>query len=190
MTWITLTISWNMGLAATKRKQKIQADPRNTAWVDDASRFGQAYLAKFGWTNSDGLGTNKDGRTNHIAIAQKLNMLGIGANRPDGPEAIAWKQNQDFESVLKRLNQESQSSSATPPAESEATPAEDTEEAVEEKTPPREEKRRRKEEKRIRKEEKAKRKLEKEKEAAAEYPEPSSSSTPQPATGPKVVRMA
>lgn len=179
-----------MGLAATKRKQKIQADPRNTAWVDDASRFGQAYLAKFGWTNSDGLGTNKDGRTNHIAIAQKLNMLGIGANRPDGPEAIAWKQNQDFERVLKRLNQESQSSSATPPAESEATPAEDTEEAVDEKTHPREEKRRRKEEKRIRKEKKAKRKLEKEKEAAADYPEPSSSSTPQPATGPKVVRMA
>lgn len=118
-------------------------------------------------------------------------MLGIGANRPDGPEAIAWKQNQDFESVLKRLNQESQSSSATPPAESEATPAEDTEEAADERTNRKEEKRRRKEEKRARKEEKAKRKLEKEKKAVAESPDDSSPPpTSQPAAGPKVVRMA
>ncbi|KAG9044487.1 hypothetical protein FS837_008082 [Tulasnella sp. UAMH 9824] len=117
-------------------------------------------------------------------------MLGIGANRPDGPEAIAWKQNQDFESVLKRLNQESQSSSATPPAESEATPAEDTEEAEDKRTNRKEEKRRRKEEKRARKEEKTKGKLEKEKKAAAEPLESSPPPAPQPAAGPKVVRMA
>ncbi|KAG8991327.1 hypothetical protein FRB90_001391 [Tulasnella sp. 427] len=185
-----------MGLAGTKRKQKIQADPRNTAWVDDASRFGQAYLAKFGWSSSDGLGANKDGRTNHIAIAQKLNMLGIGANRPDGPEAIAWKQNQDFESVLRRLNQESQSGSETPLERSEATPTKEAAEASDkgdDEKKRKEEKRKRKEEKRARKEEKARSKLEKEdtaEVAAVAAEASSSSSTPQPSAGPKVVRMA
>lgn len=31
-------------------------------------------------------------------------MLGIGANNRDGPDAIAWKQSQEFEAVLARLN--------------------------------------------------------------------------------------
>ncbi|KAG8952737.1 hypothetical protein FRC04_003660 [Tulasnella sp. 424] len=118
-------------------------------------------------------------------------MLGIGANRPDGPEAIAWKQNQDFESVLKRLNQESESSSASPPEEAEMTPSEDTEEVADERAKRKEEKRRRKEEKRARKEERAKKKLEKNEKVAAAPSEPSTSlATLQPAAGPKVVRMA
>jgi len=78
-------------------------------WYIDNSRFGQQYLAKFGWTpdSGSGLGANGDGRLSHIPIAQKLNLLGIGSGPGAGassPDAIAWKQSRDFEAVLKRLN--------------------------------------------------------------------------------------
>jgi hypothetical protein len=70
----------------------------------DAAKFGHTYLAKHGWTPSTGLGVAGDGRVSHIAVAQKLDQLGIGAGRPDGPDAIAWKQAQEFEGLLERLN--------------------------------------------------------------------------------------
>jgi Pin2-interacting protein X1 len=94
-----------MGLAGRKVKQRIGNDPRNLGWSADANRFGQAYLSKFGWDASQGLGASGEGRLTHIKVSQKLDMLGIGAashgNHPDG---IAWKQNKDFEALLKRLN--------------------------------------------------------------------------------------
>lgn len=33
-----------------------------------------------------------------------MDQLGIGAGRPDGPDAIAWKQAKEFEGLLERLN--------------------------------------------------------------------------------------
>lgn len=57
-----------------------------------------------GWDPTQGLGVAGDGMKTSIAVAQKLDQLGIGANRPGGPEAIAWKQNNEFEDVLARLN--------------------------------------------------------------------------------------
>jgi len=113
-----------MGLSERKAKQKIGNDPRNLGWSKgtknplqfpggancphniDAVRFGHTYLAKLGWSPSTGLGASGEGRTTHIAVAQKLDQAGIGANvQPGGPDAIAWKQNKDFEGVLERLNQ-------------------------------------------------------------------------------------
>ncbi|KAI6116077.1 hypothetical protein F5141DRAFT_1290599 [Pisolithus sp. B1] len=79
-----------MGLAGRKVKQRIPADPRNLSWADDASLFGQAYLSKFGWDAAQGVG---------------LDMLGIGAAHKNDPHGIAWKQNKDFEALLKRLNE-------------------------------------------------------------------------------------
>ena len=73
--------------------------------TSDAAKFGQSYLSKLGWDPSKGLGANQDGRTSHVKVAQKLNMLGIGAGAPQGPDAIAWKQNRDYELLLKRLNE-------------------------------------------------------------------------------------
>lgn len=46
-----------------------------------------------------------EGRTSHIKVAQKLDMMGIGAAHQKDPNGIAWKQNKDFESLLKRLNE-------------------------------------------------------------------------------------
>lgn len=96
--------SW-MGLAGRKTKQRIGADPRNLSWADDASKFGSAYLAKFGWDSSKGLGVAGDGRTTHVKVQQKLDMMGIGAAHMHDPNGIAWKQNRDFEDLLKRLNE-------------------------------------------------------------------------------------
>lgn len=71
----------------------------------DAARFGSNYLSKFGWDPSKGLGVGEEGRTSHIKVAQKLDMMGIGAAHQADPNGVAWKQNKDFENLLKRLNQ-------------------------------------------------------------------------------------
>ncbi|KAI5988064.1 hypothetical protein EDD15DRAFT_1399922 [Pisolithus albus] len=96
-----------MGLAGRKVKQRIPADPRNLSWADDASRFGQSYLSKFGWdaTQGVGLGASGDGMKSHLKVSQKLDMLGIGAAHKKDPHGIAWKQNKDFEALLQRLNE-------------------------------------------------------------------------------------
>lgn len=96
-----------MGLAGRKVKQRIPADPRNLSWADDASRFGQAYLSKFGWdaTQGVGLGASGDGMKSNLKVSQKLDMLGIGAAHQKDPHGIAWRQNRDFEVLLKRLNE-------------------------------------------------------------------------------------
>ena len=46
-----------------------------------------------------------DGRTSHIKVSHKLDMLGIGAANMHDPNGIAWKQNKDFENLLRRLNE-------------------------------------------------------------------------------------
>ncbi|KAJ3863932.1 hypothetical protein EV359DRAFT_73345 [Lentinula novae-zelandiae] len=100
-----------MGLSGRKIKQRIGPDPRNLTWADDASKFGANYLAKFGWDSSKGLGVEGQGRTSHIKVSQKLDMLGIGAAQSKDPNGIAWKQNKDFESLLRRLNENNAASS-------------------------------------------------------------------------------
>ncbi|KAL7284287.1 hypothetical protein ACG7TL_001570 [Trametes sanguinea] len=93
-----------MGLAGRKVKQRIPNDPRNLAWANDANKFGAAYLAKLGWNPSQGLGVSGEGRTTAISVTQKLDFLGIGADHRNSEGGIAWKQNKDFENLLKRLN--------------------------------------------------------------------------------------
>ncbi|KAH8996303.1 hypothetical protein EDB92DRAFT_1592067 [Lactarius akahatsu] len=95
-----------MGLSGRKVKQRIGKDPRNLSWADDASRFGQSYLEKFGWDASKGLGASGEGRTSAVKMSQKLDMLGIGMQRhQNDPDGIAWRQNRDFENLLQRLNE-------------------------------------------------------------------------------------
>ncbi|KAJ8453547.1 hypothetical protein ONZ51_g13535 [Trametes cubensis] len=93
-----------MGLSGRKVKQRIPNDPRNLAWANDANKFGAAYLAKLGWDPSQGLGVSGEGRTTAISVTQKLDLLGIGADHRNSEQGIAWKQNKDFENLLKRLN--------------------------------------------------------------------------------------
>ena len=43
-----------------------------------------------------------------MQVHHKLDMLGIGAQHTKDPNGIAWKQNRDFENLLKRLNANSE----------------------------------------------------------------------------------
>jgi Pin2-interacting protein X1 len=73
----------------------------------DNSRFGQQYLEKFGWTagSGSGLGASGQGRLSHISVGQKLNLLGIGGgNNHNNDGDVSWKQNREYELMLKRLN--------------------------------------------------------------------------------------
>lgn len=80
--------------------------PRSISkWDTDAARFGSTYLSKFGWDPSKGLGATGEGRISHLKVAQKLDMLGIGAAQQNDVNGIAWKQNKDFEALLRRLNE-------------------------------------------------------------------------------------
>lgn len=72
--------------------------------LEDAAKFGQAYLSKLGWDPSQGLGVAGDGRTKAIAVEQKLDMLGIGMQHQREEGGVAWRQNKDFERLLRRLN--------------------------------------------------------------------------------------
>lgn len=118
-------------------------------------------MAKFGWTpdSGSGLGANGDGRLAHISVAQKLNLLGIGGPTAgaNDPDALAWKQNREFESVLKRLNGEEEEKMNQAllhgfvPGEITESTIEEQQEATREVLGEKEEKRRRKEERRRRK---------------------------------------
>jgi len=46
--------------------------------------------------------------THVVQVHHKLDMLGIGAEHTKDPNGIAWKQNRDFENLLKRLNANSE----------------------------------------------------------------------------------
>ncbi|GJJ08538.1 hypothetical protein Clacol_002756 [Clathrus columnatus] len=93
-----------MGLAGRKVKQRIGADPRNLAWIDDSSKFGEKYLQSLGWSSGQGLGLTGDGRVDNIKIHQKLDLMGIGANR-QGHDSNDWKAGREFDRLLSRLNQ-------------------------------------------------------------------------------------
>jgi Pin2-interacting protein X1 len=131
----------------------------------DAARFGSSYLSKFGWDSSKGLGVSGEGRTTHIKVAQKLDMMGIGAAHMKDPNGIAWKQNRDFENLLKRLNESSEGEVKVDPevttvevevvAEAEAVVGEEEKEEKKEKKE-KKEKREKKKDKESKKEKKRK----------------------------------
>ena len=148
----------------------------------DASKFGATYLAKFGWTSSQGLGVEGEGRTSHIKVSQKLDMLGIGAAQAKDPNGIAWKQNKDFENLLKRLNSENETSQSQ---DTESCPEEGMEEQKEKK---KEKKKRKREEEKEEKDTKKKRKkTEAEEGAKSEASPPAASATTQKESSAPVV---
>ncbi|KAJ2916338.1 hypothetical protein MD484_g4119, partial [Candolleomyces efflorescens] len=152
----------------------------NTSHVD-AARFGSSYLSKFGWDSSKGLGASGEGRTTHIKVAQKLDMMGIGAAHMKDPNGIAWKQNRDFENLLKRLNE---SSEGEVKVDSEVTTVEVVAEAVVESEEVKESKKKEKKDKEKKKKDKEskkekKRKLEEEEDGKEKKKRQKASEEPQ-----------
>ncbi|XP_056301548.1 PIN2/TERF1-interacting telomerase inhibitor 1 [Danio aesculapii] len=89
-------------LAEPRRKQKWSVDPRNSAWSNDESKFGQKMLERMGWSKGKGLGKTEQGSTEHIKVKVKNNSLGLGTavNHEDN-----WIAHQDdFNQLLADLN--------------------------------------------------------------------------------------
>ncbi|XP_066896127.1 PIN2/TERF1-interacting telomerase inhibitor 1 isoform X2 [Kogia breviceps] len=89
-------------LAERRRKQKWAVDPRNTAWSNDDSKFGQRMLEKMGWSKGKGLGAQEQGATDHIKVQVKNNHLGLGATINNEDNWIAHQD--DFNQLLAKLN--------------------------------------------------------------------------------------
>uniref|UniRef100_A0A8C5K6D0 PIN2/TERF1 interacting, telomerase inhibitor 1 n=1 Tax=Jaculus jaculus TaxID=51337 RepID=A0A8C5K6D0_JACJA len=89
-------------LAERRRKQKWAVDPRNTAWSNDDSKFGQRMLEKMGWSKGKGLGAQEQGATEHIKVQVKNNHLGLGASINNEDNWIAHQD--DFNQLLAALN--------------------------------------------------------------------------------------
>ncbi|XP_004630814.1 PIN2/TERF1-interacting telomerase inhibitor 1 [Octodon degus] len=89
-------------LAERRRKQKWAVDPRNTAWSNDDSKFGQRMLEKMGWSKGKGLGAQEQGATEHIRVQVKNNHLGLGATINNEDNWIAHQD--DFNQLLAELN--------------------------------------------------------------------------------------
>ncbi|XP_022370426.1 PIN2/TERF1-interacting telomerase inhibitor 1 isoform X1 [Enhydra lutris kenyoni] len=85
-----------------RRKQKWSVDPRNTAWSNDDSKFGQRMLEKMGWSKGKGLGAQEQGATDHIKVQVKNNHLGLGATINNEDNWIAHQD--DFNQLLAELN--------------------------------------------------------------------------------------
>ncbi|NXX68937.1 PINX1 inhibitor, partial [Spizella passerina] len=88
--------------AAARRKQKWSVDPRNSAWSNDDSKFGQKMLEKMGWSKGKGLGAQEQGNPEHIRVKVKNDVLGLGATINHEDNWIAHQD--DFNQLLAELN--------------------------------------------------------------------------------------
>jgi len=90
-------------LAEPRSRQKWSADPRNTTWSNDKSKFGYQLMTKMGWSEGKGLGANLSGETKHIAARKKKGQHGVGATAGTDDNWIAHQD--DFNALLGALNQ-------------------------------------------------------------------------------------
>ncbi|KAA0708747.1 PIN2/TERF1-interacting telomerase inhibitor 1 67-11-3 protein LPTS1 [Triplophysa tibetana] len=89
-------------LAEPRRKQKWSVDPRNSAWSNDESKFGQKMLERMGWSKGKGLGKSQQGSTEHIKVKVKNNTQGLGTSISNEDNWIAHQD--DFDQLLADLN--------------------------------------------------------------------------------------
>eukprot|EP00668_Euglena_longa_P011271 GGOE01013662.1.p1 GENE.GGOE01013662.1~~GGOE01013662.1.p1 ORF type:complete len:179 (+),score=25.73 GGOE01013662.1:55-591(+) len=81
---------------------KVSADPNNTAWANDRSRFGFLMLQKMGWTEGSGLGKSEQGEKDHIKVKRLPTGAGLGAATE---EHVSWTVHKTaFEEVLSKLS--------------------------------------------------------------------------------------
>lgn len=103
-------------LAEPRRKQKWSVDPRNSAWSNDDSKFGQKMLERMGWSKGKGLGRSEQGSTEHIKVKVKNNSYGLGTSVSHEDNWIAHQD--DFNELLAQLNNcHGQSNNTEPPPE-------------------------------------------------------------------------
>ncbi|KAB0367680.1 hypothetical protein FD755_021004 [Muntiacus reevesi] len=79
-----------------RRKQKWAVDPRNTAWSNDDSKFGQRMLEKMGW--SKGFRATINNEDNWIAHQDDFNQLLAQLNTCHGQETTDSPDNKEKKS--------------------------------------------------------------------------------------------
>ncbi|CAF1058727.1 unnamed protein product [Didymodactylos carnosus] len=97
---------------AEKRTKIRYTVNQKTEWTDDSSKFGQRMLEKMGWKQGVGLGKDESGRVEHISLAFKDNLKGVGymSNKYDD----TWVHHQDgFDNVLQQLQQQYSTATTT-----------------------------------------------------------------------------
>ena len=52
------------------------ADPQNTFWANDTSKFGRKMLERMGWADGQGLGADGRGSTTHVEVVRKSDNAG------------------------------------------------------------------------------------------------------------------
>ncbi|KAG8011256.1 PIN2/TERF1-interacting telomerase inhibitor 1, partial [Nibea albiflora] len=105
-------------LCAARRKQKWSVDPRNSAWSNDDSKFGQRMLERMGWSKGKGLGRSEQGATDHIKVKVKNDNYGLGTTASYEDNWIAHQD--DFNELLAQLNNhhgQNNSNTEPPPEE-------------------------------------------------------------------------
>ncbi|CAF1199763.1 unnamed protein product [Didymodactylos carnosus] len=94
-----------MGSLSEKRIKVRYSIVQKTEWTDDSSKFGQRMLEKMGWKQGVGLGKEENGRVEHISLAFKDNVKGVGYVRNKYDDT--WVHHQDgFNNILEQLKQE------------------------------------------------------------------------------------
>lgn len=103
-----------LSLAQSSRKNRVGADPRNTEWANDTSRFGHQQLLNMGWKPGRGLGYSFEGAKEHVKVQHKTDSKGLGyeigkADQPTGLDVfqkILGKLNGNSEEVEKKQQQQ------------------------------------------------------------------------------------
>ncbi|KAI3364346.1 hypothetical protein L3Q82_011147 [Scortum barcoo] len=99
---VSVHVSDSDSLSAARRKLKWSVDPRNSAWSNDDSKFGQKMLERMGWSKGKGLGRSEQGSTEHIKVKVKNNNCGLGTSASHEDNWIAHQD--DFNELLAQLN--------------------------------------------------------------------------------------
>ena len=91
-----------VSLAEPRKRQKWTMNPRGNLWSKDENKFGQKLLEKMGWKDGDGLGAQKQGMKDPVALKANQDNKGVGHKGGDDDVWLNHKDN--FAEVLSALN--------------------------------------------------------------------------------------
>ena len=86
------------------RKEKMAADPQNSFWANDTSKFGRKMLERMGWAEGRGLGADGQGTATHVEVVRKADNAGIGVATEHSDNWLVH--NDNLNDILAMLNEQ------------------------------------------------------------------------------------
>jgi hypothetical protein len=86
------------------RKERLAADPQNSFWANDTSKFGRKMLERMGWAEGQGLGADGRGTTTHVEVVRKVDNAGIGVATEQSDNWLVH--NDNLNDILAMLNEQ------------------------------------------------------------------------------------